>query len=74
VSTLEHGTGPRDARHCRTVPEHLIEPDHRFIRRRTRPMLGFKRFSTAWRSLRGIEMMHALRKGRQRATWSVRRS
>ena len=44
----------------------IIEQDHRFIKRRTRPMLGFKRFTTAWRPLRGIEIMHALRKGQAR--------
>ena len=27
---------------------------------------GFKRFTTAWRTLRGIEIMHALRKGQAR--------
>ena len=44
----------------------VIEPDHRFIKRRTRPMLGFKQFTTAGRTVRGIEMMHALRKGQAR--------
>lgn len=44
----------------------VIEQDHRFIKRRTRPMLGFKRFLTAWRTLRGIEMVNALRKGQAR--------
>ncbi len=44
----------------------VVEQDHRFIKRRTRPMLGFKRFTTAWRTLRGIEIMHALRKGQAR--------
>ena len=29
-------------------------------------MLGFKQFTTAWRTVRGIEMMHALRKGQAR--------
>ena len=29
-------------------------------------MLGFKRFTTAWRTVRGIEMMYALRKGQAR--------
>ena len=42
------------------------QQDHRFIKRRTRPMLGFKRFTTAWRTLRGLEIMHALRKGQAR--------
>ena len=29
-------------------------------------MLGFKRFTTAWRTVRGIEIMHVLRKGQAR--------
>ena len=44
----------------------IIEQDHRFIKRRTRPMPGFKRFYSAWRMLRGIEIMNALRKGQVR--------
>ena len=52
-------------RQCKYL-NNVIEQDHRFIKRRTRPMLGFKRFSTAWRTLCGIEMMHALRKGQAR--------
>jgi transposase-like protein len=34
-----------------------IEQDHRRIKRRTRPMLGFERFVTARRTLAGIEAM-----------------
>ncbi len=49
-------------RQCKYL-NNIIEQDHRFIKRRTRPMLGFKRFTTAWRTLRGIEIMHALRIG-----------
>ena len=52
-------------RQCKYL-NNIIEQDHRFIKRRTRPMLGFKRFTTAWRTLRGIEIMHALRKGQAR--------
>jgi transposase-like protein len=39
-----------------------IEQDHRFIKRRTRPMLGFKKFRAAYSTLIGIETMHMLRK------------
>lgn len=48
----------------------IIEQDHRSIKRRIGPMLGFKRFQTAWRTLRGIETMNALRKGQAR--WIVK--
>ena len=36
-------------RQCKYL-NNIIEQDHRFIKRRTRPMLGFKRFTTAWRT------------------------
>ncbi|EMP1179983.1 IS6 family transposase [Morganella morganii] len=40
-----------------------IEQDHRFIKRRTRAMLGFKTFRSAQILLSGIELMHMFRKG-----------
>lgn len=39
-----------------------IEQDHRRIKRRVRPMLGFKSFSSATVTLAGIEMVHMMRK------------
>jgi putative transposase len=39
-----------------------IEQDHRRIKRRVRPMLGFKAFSAATVTLAGIEMVHMMRK------------
>jgi IS6 family transposase len=41
----------------------LIEQDHRFIKRRIRPGLGFFSFGTAQRTLVGFETMNMLRKG-----------
>jgi transposase, IS6 family len=41
----------------------LIEQDHRFIKRRTRPGLGFFSFDTARRTLAGYETMNMIRKG-----------
>ena len=41
----------------------LIEQDHRAIKRRTRPMLGFKTFRCARILLGGIELMHMIKKG-----------
>jgi len=40
-----------------------IEQDHRAIRRRVRPMLGFKSLATARDVLAGIELVHVMRKG-----------
>jgi transposase-like protein len=41
----------------------LIEQDHRFIKRRVKPGLGFVSFETAWRTLQGYEIMNMIRKG-----------
>jgi transposase, IS6 family len=41
----------------------LVEQDHRFIKRLTKPGMGFFSFETAWRTLQGYEMMNAMRKG-----------
>ena len=41
----------------------LIEQDHRFIKRRTRPGLGFFTFETARRTLAGYATMNMIRKG-----------
>ncbi|WP_429499329.1 IS6 family transposase (plasmid) [Robbsia andropogonis] len=41
----------------------LVEQDHRAIKRRTRPMMGFKNFRCARIILGGIEIMHMIRKG-----------
>ena len=41
----------------------IVEQDHRFIKRITRPMLGFKAFYSAAATLAGIEAAHMIRKG-----------
>lgn len=40
----------------------VVEQDHRFIKRRTRPMLGFKSFKSASATLEGIEVAQMIRK------------
>jgi IS6 family transposase len=40
-----------------------IEQDHRHIKRIVKPMMGFKTFNSARRTLRGIEAMNMIRKG-----------
>jgi len=39
-----------------------IEGDHRFVKRITRPMLGFKSFASAKITIAGIEIVHMIRK------------
>ena len=41
----------------------IVEQDHRFIKKITRPMLGFKAFHSAAATLAGIETAHMIRKG-----------
>jgi len=41
----------------------MVEQDHRFIKKITRPMLGFKAFYSAAATLAGIEAAHMIRKG-----------
>jgi putative transposase len=41
----------------------IVEQDHRFVKRKVRPMLGFKDFSTAAATLDGIETANMIRKG-----------
>jgi transposase-like protein len=41
----------------------IVEQDHRFIKRLVKPGPGFFSFETAWRTLRGYEAMHMMRKG-----------
>ena len=40
----------------------IIEQDHRFIKKRIRPMLGFKAFNSAAATLDGIEVAQMIRK------------
>jgi IS6 family transposase len=41
----------------------MIEQDHRFIKRLTKPGMGFFSFETAQRTLQGFEIMNMIRKG-----------
>ena len=41
----------------------IIEQDHRLIKKRTKPMLGFKSFRCAKITIAGIENIHIIQKG-----------
>ena len=41
----------------------LVEQDHRFIKKRTRPTLGFKNFHSAAVTISGIENIRMIQKG-----------
>ena len=58
----------RFTRHCRgRWLDNRVEQDHRRVKRRTGPMLGFQGFWTAQRTLAGVEAMVMLTKGQVRA-------
>ena len=50
---------------CRQIKylNNIIEQDHRFIKWRTKPMLGFKSFDSGEATLAGYELINMLRKG-----------
>jgi IS6 family transposase len=41
----------------------IVEQDHRFMKRKINPGLGFGSYLTAWRTIQGYETMHMIRKG-----------
>ncbi len=41
----------------------IVEQDHRGVKRITNAGLGYKSFHTAFRTIRGIEIMHMINKG-----------
>ena len=41
----------------------IVEQDHRFIKKRTKPMLGFKSFRSAKITITGIENIRIIQKG-----------
>jgi transposase-like protein len=50
----------------------IVEQDHRAIKRRCAPMLGFKTFDSATITLAGVELAHRIRK-KQFAACGARR-
>src|SRR6266498_100524 len=61
------GTLPRRVRlrQCKYL-SNVVEQDHRVVKKRMWLAKGYGSFSTAWRTLQGIEAMNMIRKGRVR--------
>ena len=59
----EVGTLPRSVRvrSCKYL-NNMVEQDHRRIKQRIRPMLGFRRFETVALTIRGIELAEKIKK------------
>jgi putative transposase len=51
---------------CCPYLNNIVEQDHRRIKTRVQPMLGFKQFYNARRVIAGIELMQMLHKGQFR--------
>jgi putative transposase len=51
-----------EIRSCKYL-NNIVEQDHRFIKRRVGPMLGFKSFESAKQIAAGIELVRMLKKG-----------
>jgi transposase-like protein len=57
--TIEKETELRQSKYL----NNMIEQDHRHIKRNVKPMMGFKSFNSARRTLSGFEAMNIIRKG-----------
>jgi transposase-like protein len=58
------GELPHDTKlHSSKYLNNMIEQDHRNVKIRIGPMLGFKRFKYAATTIAGIELTHRIRKG-----------
>ncbi|MBD2056745.1 IS6 family transposase [Oculatella sp. FACHB-28] len=57
--TIKKETELRQSKYLNNV----VEQDHRNIKRIVKPMMGFKSFNSARRTLSGIEAMNTIRKG-----------
>ena len=49
----------------------IVEQDHRFIKKITNPMLGFKSYTSAHATLMGIELNHMLHKGQHKNSKNI---
>ncbi|MCZ6830248.1 MAG: IS6 family transposase [Gammaproteobacteria bacterium] len=59
----------RQCKYLNNIVEQVVRhSDHRFIKRRTRPMLGFKSFWSARATLAGIELWRMLKKGQNKSS------
>jgi transposase-like protein len=54
-------------RQCKYL-NNIVEQDHRPVKRISRPMVGFKNFHAAQKTLTGIEVMAMIKKGQMKTT------
>ena len=58
-------------RQCKYL-NNIVEQDHRAVKRKVKPMLGFKSFWADCCTIAGIEILHAIRKGQLPSTGEAR--
>jgi len=63
VGTIARRVGIRSCKYLNNV----VEQDHRRIKQRVRPMLGFQRFDTATITISGIELAEKIRNSNSRS-------
>jgi transposase-like protein len=74
LKQLNRDNKPRiKIRQCQYL-NNIIEQDHRRIKRLTRPMLGFKSFYAAQRTLGGIEVLAMIKKGQRNTSAGDKKS
>ena len=62
------GTCPKETRHRQVkYLNNVVEVDHGKLKQLIRPVCGFKTMKTAYSTIKGFEVMRALRKGQARA-------
>ena len=54
-------------RQCKYL-NNIVEQDHRFIKKLVRATLGFKRFHSAQKTIKGLELIRMLNKGQMKKT------
>ncbi len=67
INTYNEDNNTRiEIRQCK-YSNNIVEQDHRFVKRLTRPMLGFKNFHCAQKKiLAGMELVRMIKKGQYR--------
>ena len=68
IKTYNHVNNKRiEIRQCKYL-NNIVEQDYRFIKRKTKLVLGFKNFYAAQKTLAGVELVRMIKKGQQRIT------
>ena len=63
MPSMRRARTPNETFRQKKYLNNIVEQDHRAIKLRNRPMLGFKKFDPARILHVGIELMHMIKKG-----------